>query len=101
LVEHWFNIKIDNIDISEPAEIQVNQKIAVKATVNLATLKPSDVQVELYQVDAIVNGTPGCDELKEPISTAVYLQVTSYTPTLGGRACPYACCRNTNIFPAL
>lgn len=63
LLEHWFNIKIDNVDISEPAEIQVNQKIAVKATVNLATLKPSDVQVELYQgsVDAngeIVNGTP-------------------------------------------
>ena len=63
LVEHWFNIKIDNVDISEPAEIQVNQEIAVKATVNLATLKPSDVQVELYQgsVDAngeIVNGTP-------------------------------------------
>ena len=63
LVEHWFNIKIDNVDVSEPAEIQVNQKITVKATVNLATLKPSDVQVELYQgsVDAngeIVNGTP-------------------------------------------
>ena len=61
LVEHWFNIKIDNVDISEPVDIQVNQKIAVKASVNLATLTPDDVQVELYQgsVNAsgeIVNG---------------------------------------------
>ena len=63
LVEHWFNIKIEDIDISEPAEIQVNRTIAVKARVNLATLTPDDVQIELYQgsVDAtgeIVNGIP-------------------------------------------
>jgi starch phosphorylase len=63
LVDRWFNIKIENVDISEPPEIQVNQKIAVKARVDLATLNPDDVQVELYQgsVDAngeIVNGIP-------------------------------------------
>ena len=63
LVDRWFNIKIENVDISEPAEIQVNQTIAVKARVNLATLTPDDVRVELYQgsVDAtgeIVNGIP-------------------------------------------
>jgi len=63
LVEHWFNIKIEDIDISEPAEIQVNRTIAVKARVNLATLTPDDVQIELYQgsVDAtgeIVHGIP-------------------------------------------
>jgi starch phosphorylase len=49
LVAHWFNIKIENVDISEPAEIQVNQTIAVKSRINLATLNPDDVQVELYQ----------------------------------------------------
>lgn len=63
LVDHWFNIKIEEVDISEPAEIQVNQTIVVKARVNLATLTPDDVQVELYQgsVDAsgeIVNAIP-------------------------------------------
>lgn len=63
LVERWFNIKIEDIDISVPTEIQVNQTIAVKARINLATLTPDDVQVELYQgaVDAtgeIVNGIP-------------------------------------------
>jgi len=30
LIDH-FNIKIENVDISEPADIQVNQTIAVKA----------------------------------------------------------------------
>ncbi|MBV8882873.1 MAG: alpha-glucan family phosphorylase, partial [Chroococcidiopsidaceae cyanobacterium CP_BM_RX_35] len=60
---HWSDIKIESIDITEPAEIQVNQTIAVKAKVNLATLAPTDVQVELYQgaVDAsgeIVHGMP-------------------------------------------
>lgn len=63
LVKNWFNIKIAGIDISEPTEIQVNEKIAVKARIDLATLTPNDVQIELYQgnVDAdgeIVNGVP-------------------------------------------
>lgn len=63
LVDHWFNIKIEDIDISESPEIQVNQKVAVKARVKLAPLTPNDVQVELYQgsIDAtgeIVNGVP-------------------------------------------
>jgi starch phosphorylase len=63
LVDHWFNIKIEEVDISQPAEIQVNQTIVVKAKVNLATLTPSDVQVELYQgsIDAsgeIIDGIP-------------------------------------------
>ena len=29
LIDHWFNIKIANVDISEPAELQVNQTIDV------------------------------------------------------------------------
>ncbi len=63
LVNHWFNIKIEEVDIAEPAEIQVNHTIAVKAKVNLATLTPADVQVELYQgalnaSGEIVNGLP-------------------------------------------
>lgn len=56
LVAHWFNIKIKDIEISEPAEIQVNQTIAVKARLDLATLTTDDVQVELYQGAVDYNG---------------------------------------------
>jgi starch phosphorylase len=63
LTENWYNIKIADIDVSAGADIQVNQTVAVKARVDLATLNPDDVQVELYQgaIDAngeIVNGVP-------------------------------------------
>jgi len=49
LFEHWYEIKIEDIDISEPADIQVNQTISVKARLRLGALTPADVQVELYQ----------------------------------------------------
>jgi starch phosphorylase len=63
LFERWYDIKIQDVDISEPADVRVNQNIAVKARLNLAGLTPSDVQVQLYQgaVDAtgqITNGVP-------------------------------------------
>jgi starch phosphorylase len=63
LGEQWFNIKIKDIDVSAASEIEVNQTVAVKAKVDLATLSNEDVQVELYQgvIDAngeIVNGVP-------------------------------------------
>ncbi|MEH2358907.1 alpha-glucan family phosphorylase [Nostoc sp.] len=63
LGEHWFNIRIKDIDISAAADIEVNQTVAVKAQVDLATLTNNDVQVELYQgaIDAdgeIVNAVP-------------------------------------------
>ncbi|WP_066376611.1 alpha-glucan family phosphorylase [Anabaena sp. CA = ATCC 33047] len=63
LTDHWFNIKIKDIDVSAGADIEVNQTVAVKAKVDLATLTNDDVQVELYQgaIDAngdIVNAVP-------------------------------------------
>lgn len=64
LGEHWFNIKIKDIDVSAASDdIEVNQTVAVKAQVDLATLTNNDVQVELYQgaIDAngeIVNAIP-------------------------------------------
>lgn len=63
LGEHWFNIKIKDIDVSAASEIEVNQTVAVKAKVDLATLINDDVRVELYQgsIDAngeIVNAVP-------------------------------------------
>jgi starch phosphorylase len=47
--QQWYNIKIESVDVSEPDQIQVNQKVSVKARLNLAGLTPDDVQVQLYQ----------------------------------------------------
>ncbi|MBD2541798.1 alpha-glucan family phosphorylase [Coleofasciculus sp. FACHB-SPT36] len=63
IFEQWYNIKIEEVDVSEPAGIMVNQTVSVKARVNLGELSSDDVQVELYQgavgVDGeIVNGIP-------------------------------------------
>ena len=99
LAEHWFNIKIQEVDISEPAEIQVNQTIAVKAKVNLHFLTPDDVQMELYQgsVDAtgeIVNGATvvmdcqGQDESGCSIYTANITYTTSGLQGLSLRVLP-------------
>ncbi len=70
LFEHWYDMKIEAVDISEPADVKVNQAIAVKASLHLASLSPSDVQVELYQgtIDAdgqIVDGVPVIMEWQE------------------------------------
>ncbi|KGF73101.1 alpha-glucan phosphorylase [Neosynechococcus sphagnicola sy1] len=64
LFEHWYDIKIQNIDISTgsmaagsiPADVQVNQDIAVKTWINLGALSAADVQVELYQGPVNTNG---------------------------------------------
>lgn len=63
LFEHWYNIKIEEIDITEPAEMLVNQTLPVKARLNLGELTPDDLLVQLYQgsIDEngeIVNGVP-------------------------------------------
>jgi starch phosphorylase len=55
LFEHWYDIKIEDVYISEPSSLQVNQPLKVTARVNLASLTPNDVVLELYQ------GTVGAD----------------------------------------
>lgn len=63
LFEHWYDIKIVSIDLSDLMEVQVNQDIAVKARIRLGSLTSSDIRVELYKgaVNAsgeIANGIP-------------------------------------------
>lgn len=81
LQEHWYDMKIVDVDISEPADILVNQTVGVKVRIKLAHLTPEDVQVELYQgpinaVGEIVNGVPvvmeyqGSDSQDQSIYTA-------------------------------
>ena len=54
--EHWYNIKIENIDVSEGNELQVNQTISVKTRINLAGLTSEEVQVELFSGSVNANG---------------------------------------------
>jgi starch phosphorylase len=99
LGEHWFNIRIKDIDVSAASEIEVNQTVAVKAKVDLATLTNKDVQVELYQgaIDAngdIVNAVPvvmdyqGQDNQGLSIYTADITYTTSGLQGLSLRVLP-------------
>ncbi len=56
LNDHWYNIKIKDIDVSLGTDIEVNQTVTVKATLDLATLTNNDVQVEIYQGAIDANG---------------------------------------------
>ena len=86
LGEHWFNIKIKDVDVSAASDIEVNQTVAVKAKVDLATLKNDDVQVELYQgsIDAngdIVNAVPVIMDYQgqDPENSSLYTANITYT----------------------
>ena len=56
LVEHWYEMRIDEVHISATDELQVNQPFQVSANVYLGALSPEDVQVELYQGVVAVSG---------------------------------------------
>jgi len=99
LSEDWFNIKIKDIDVSAPADIEVNQTVAVKAKIDLSTLTNDDVQVELYQgaINAngeIVNAIPvvmdyqGQDAQQLSIYTANITYTTSGLQGLSLRVLP-------------
>ncbi|MEH2083941.1 MAG: alpha-glucan family phosphorylase [Nostoc sp.] len=104
LGEHWFNIKIKDVDVSAALDIEVNQTVAVKAKVDLATLTNNDVQVELYQgaIDAngeIVNAVPvvmdyqGEDGQQLSIYTGNIIYTTSGLQGLSLRVLP----KNKNL----
>ncbi|HEY9661535.1 MAG TPA: alpha-glucan family phosphorylase, partial [Allocoleopsis sp.] len=56
LFEHWYEMKIEDIDISDLTDVRVNQSISVKVLMNLGALTPNDVQLELYQGVVNENG---------------------------------------------
>lgn len=99
LLERWYEIKIEDVDIASPAELVVNQSVAVKSRINLAGLAADDVQVELYQgaVNAdgqIVNGQPvvmdyqGTDENHCAIYTGEVIYSSSGLQGLSLRVLP-------------
>lgn len=54
--EHWYDMRIESVDVSEPADVQVNQNIHIKARIRLGDLSPSDIQVEIYQGSVNASG---------------------------------------------
>ncbi|HEY9666176.1 MAG TPA: alpha-glucan family phosphorylase, partial [Coleofasciculaceae cyanobacterium] len=99
LCERWYDIKIEDVDIAAPADLVVNQSVAVKSRINLAGLAPDDVQVELYQgaVNAdgqIINGLPvvmdyqGTDEHNQSIYTGEVVYNSSGLQGLSLRVLP-------------
>lgn len=86
LSEHWFSIRIKDLEVSAASDIKVNQTVGVKAKVDLATLSNDDVQVELYQgsIDAhgdIVNAVPVVMDYQgqNPDNLSVYTANITYT----------------------
>ncbi|GAB4159143.1 MAG: glycosyltransferase family 1 protein [Cyanobacteria bacterium J069] len=49
LFEHWYDMKIERVEVSSDENVQVEQEIGVTAHIRLNALTPEDVQVELYQ----------------------------------------------------
>jgi glycogen phosphorylase len=49
VLEHWSDIQIHTVDVSAPEDISVNQSIGVKSLIQLGSLEPTDVLVELYK----------------------------------------------------
>jgi starch phosphorylase len=99
LFEHWYDIKIEDVDVAAPSELMVNQPVAVKTRINLAGLTSDDIQVELYQgaVNAdgqIMDGIPvamdyqGTDEHNCSIYTADVIYNSSGLQGLSLRVLP-------------
>lgn len=85
LVNGWHHMKIEDLNISVPSDVRVNQTIGVKALIKLAGLAENDVQVQLYKgaVDSegeIVNGeTVTMDyQGKDSANCSIYTADISY-----------------------
>jgi glycogen phosphorylase len=54
--ENWYKIKIKKVSADAPADVSVNQSIALRSLIYLGQLQPSDVRVEVYQGAIDSNG---------------------------------------------
>ncbi len=46
--ENWGQLRVENVEANTLAEVHVNSEIVVRARVNLGSLSPDDVRVQLY-----------------------------------------------------
>lgn len=89
IFEHWYNIQIQAVDVSESSEVKVNQPIHVKARINLAGLTPQDIQVELYQGvlddrQQIAKGVPVVMDYQGQDAEGISLYKATITHTVSG-----------------
>lgn len=54
--QHWYDMRFEEISISETTDLRVNQEFHVDAILDLGTLNPDDIQVELYQGEVDIDG---------------------------------------------
>jgi glycogen phosphorylase len=56
LNNHWYEVRFEEVAISDTTELRVNQPFKVTTALRLGALTPEDVQVELYQGTIAVDG---------------------------------------------
>ncbi|MFZ4641331.1 MAG: alpha-glucan family phosphorylase [Nodosilinea sp.] len=56
LQEHWYDMRIEEIVISDTSNLRVNQPFKVIARLQLGAITPEDIQVELYRGSIAVDG---------------------------------------------
>ncbi|MBD0267120.1 MAG: alpha-glucan family phosphorylase [Cyanobacteria bacterium Co-bin8] len=86
IFEHWYDMRIEEIAISEATDLKVNQSFQVEARLHLGALTPDDVQVELYQGVVSVDGeihsgiaTPMTYRGQDPQGKRLYTVEVTYT----------------------
>ncbi|MBD0336898.1 MAG: alpha-glucan family phosphorylase [Cyanobacteria bacterium Co-bin13] len=86
VLDHWYEMRIEEICISEATDLKVNQSFQVEARLHLGDLTPEDVQVELYQGVVSVDGeihsgiaTPMTYRGQDPQGKRLYTVEVTYT----------------------
>jgi len=100
LTDHWYRIKVADVDVSTASDIQVCQQVGIKARVHLGALTADDVQVILYkgpvtETAEIVQGAPitmdyqGQDERGDSLYTAEIAYTSSGLQGLALQVLPH------------
>ncbi|MBE9158234.1 alpha-glucan family phosphorylase [Nodosilinea sp. LEGE 06152] len=56
ITEQWYEVRFEEVAISDTSDLRVNQPFKVTAAIRLGALTPDDVQVELYQGTVAIDG---------------------------------------------
>ncbi len=86
LTQHWYDMRFQEVAMSEAIDLQVNQVLKVDARVHLGALTPEDIQVELYRGAVDVDGeihtgiaTPMTYQGQDDHGNSLYSITVSYT----------------------